>query len=83
MSAQDIITLSRRMMDGNKMDTFILDISFIGWLILDVFTLGILGIFYVNPYIMSTHAALYDRIRNEYEGRTCSENVINSSYEEI
>ncbi len=67
MDAQDIITLSRKMMDGNKFNTFVLDLSFIGWLILDALTFHILGVFYVRPYIMSTDAALYERIRDGYE----------------
>lgn len=53
---------SKRLMDGNKWDTFVLDLSFIGWEILSAFTAGILSIFFVNPYMESTHAALYDRL---------------------
>ena len=30
-------------------------------------TLGILGIFYVNPYIGSTHAAYYEAIKAEHD----------------
>lgn len=55
--------LSRYMMSGQKYDTFILDLSFIGWNLLSGFTLGILGIFYVNPYIEATNAELYAVLR--------------------
>jgi uncharacterized membrane protein len=41
----------------------VLDLSFIGWEILSAMTLGILGIFYVNPYVNMTNAALYDSLR--------------------
>jgi uncharacterized membrane protein len=51
------------MMDGQKLNAFILDLSFIGWYILSNITLGILGIFYVNPYLNSTHAALFEALR--------------------
>lgn len=54
---------SKEMMDGNKWNAFVLDLSFIGWEILNAFTLGILGIFYVNPYIHQTDAALYDCLK--------------------
>lgn len=51
--------ISRQMMDGQKMDTFILDLSYIGWGILSAFTCGILGLFYVQPYYDATNAELY------------------------
>ena len=59
MSALDAITKSRNMMRGHKWNTFVLDLSFLGWLILSGCTLGILGVFYVNPYIFETDAELY------------------------
>lgn len=63
LSAREAITLSRKMMNGNKWKLFVLDLSFIGWIILSVFTLGILGIFYVNPYIYSTYAEFYNTLK--------------------
>ena len=59
MDMQEAFERSRTMMDGNKYDAFILDISFIGWIILSEVTRGILGIFYVNPYIQLTNTELY------------------------
>lgn len=55
--------LSKHMMDGQKWEAFVLDLSFIGWNLLSSITLGILGIFYVNPYIESTNAELYAVLR--------------------
>ena len=40
-SLNQAITESRRMMDGHKMEYFILCLSFIGWFILSCITLGI------------------------------------------
>lgn len=54
---------SKRMMTGQKWNTFVLDLSFIGWYILSAFTLGILAIFYVAPYQNLTNAALYEKLR--------------------
>lgn len=59
MSALDAITKSREMMRGHKWDVFVLDLSFLGWMILSGCTAGILGIFYVNPYIFETDAEIY------------------------
>lgn len=63
ITAKEAFEKSRIMMTGNKWNTFVLDLSFIGWNILSVFTLGILSIFYVNPYISQTHAALYAALK--------------------
>ncbi len=54
---------SKRMMDGQKWNTFVLDLSFLGWDILSALTLGILGVFYVAPYQAQTNAALYEKLR--------------------
>ncbi len=53
---------SKAMMRGQKWRAFILDLSFIGWDLLSGMTLGMLGIFYVNPYKQMTSAALYEAI---------------------
>ena len=62
MSSGEIFARSKEMMQGNKWDTFVLDISFVGWVLLSGITLGILYIFWVGPYIAATDAALYHRI---------------------
>lgn len=63
MDTDEAFRESRRLMDGNKWNAFILDLSFIGWDILSLCTLTLLGIFYVNPYKDATHAALYESLR--------------------
>ena len=65
MSATDVIKFSREMMNGNKWRAFVLDLSFIGWYILSGLTLGILSVFYVNPYIYATDAELYMALKND------------------
>jgi uncharacterized membrane protein len=40
----DAITKSRKLMDGKKLQLFMLDFSYLGWYILSLFTLGILSI---------------------------------------
>ena len=59
ISGTQAITLSRQMMNGHKWNTFVLDLSFLGWHILSILTLGILEIFFVTPYIQATDAELY------------------------
>lgn len=59
MDRKEAFAISKRMMDGEKMDAFMLQFSFIGWYLLAGLTCGILGIFYVNPYVEATIAELY------------------------
>ncbi|MDD6037599.1 MAG: DUF975 family protein [bacterium] len=47
------------MMQGEKMNAFLLDLSFIGWFILSGLTKGLVGTFFVNPYKEFTDAELY------------------------
>ncbi|MDD6442121.1 MAG: DUF975 family protein [bacterium] len=59
MDQKEVFQISREMMNGQKLNAFVLDLSFLGWEILSVCTCGLLGIFYVNPYIEATHAEVY------------------------
>ncbi|MEA5085279.1 MAG: DUF975 family protein [Lachnospiraceae bacterium] len=65
--------LSKEMMTDNKMDSFILDLSFIGWWILSLFTAGILGVLYVNPYMAATNAELYAALREDVLNRNIAD----------
>ena len=63
MSVFEALTESRRLMDGHKMEFFILNLSFIGWILLTAITFGIAGI-YVNPYIFATNTNFYRYLKN-------------------
>ena len=52
--SKDALKLSMRFMNGRKGELFVLGLSFIGWCILAGLTFGILGIFYVIPYMSIT-----------------------------
>lgn len=64
MTKDEAFAISRQMMDGQKWKAFVLDLSFIGWKLLSVLTLGILSTFYVRPYKNMTDAALYEALKN-------------------
>lgn len=51
--------ISKELMDGQKWDAFVLDLSFLGWALLSACTCGILSVFYVSPYIAYTDVELY------------------------
>ncbi|MCR5458632.1 MAG: DUF975 family protein [Acetatifactor sp.] len=59
MNYREALEKSSAMMNGQKMNAFILDLSFIGWHILTAMTCGIVGIFWTNPYYFATDAELY------------------------
>ena len=62
------IELSMDMMQGHKADLFWLYLSFIGWGILCLFTLGI-GFFWLQPYMSASITAFYDDLKADYEGQ--------------
>lgn len=59
---QACIDESKKMMDGHKMDLFLLDLSFIGWLLLGSLACGV-GVLWVAPYMNASHAHFYESIR--------------------
>lgn len=62
------IERSMAMMEGHKMEYFCLILSFIGWLLLGILTLGI-GLLWVNPYIATATAHFYEYVKEDYERR--------------
>lgn len=72
LSALDCIRLSKSMMDGYKTELFILDLSFVGWFIVDyaVELLATLPLFsiWLAPYVGVTRAGFYNRLKAERAG---------------
>lgn len=64
----DAIELSMAMMDGHKWELFVLYLTFIGWGLLCIFTLGI-GYFWLEPYMISSMANFYQKVKAEYESK--------------
>ena len=56
-------TVSKQMMTGQKADLFILDLFFLGWIILGLICCGI-GILFVLPYPQSTKAEVCLMLRD-------------------
>ena len=59
MDYTEAFQISKQMMDGEKMEAFIMDLSFLGWYLLSAVTCGLLAIFYVNPYVQASFAEMY------------------------
>ena len=61
MTASEAIAASVELMKGHKLDLFFLELTFIGWSLLNVLTLGI-GSLFLNPYMNAAQAAFYKDI---------------------
>ena len=64
LSYNAAIEKSMEMMSGHKMDLFLLDLSFIGWAILCLLTLGI-GFLWLYPYMYTAKACFYEDLKKE------------------
>ncbi|HEY8424300.1 MAG TPA: DUF975 family protein [Clostridia bacterium] len=65
LRASDCISYSMIMMKGNKFKLFLLDLSFIGWYLLGILTLGI-GFIFIAPYVKLAKAAFYEDLKAKY-----------------
>lgn len=63
IKSKDAINLSRTMMNGHKFECFILELSFIGWRILSILTIGLSNIFFTNAYFIATFCEYYTDLR--------------------
>ncbi len=64
MTAREALNVSKRITDGHKMDLFVLQLSFIPWILLTTVTCGIASI-YVIPYMALTTANFYHEIKDQ------------------
>ena len=64
MTAREAIRESKEIMNGHKMDFFVLSLSFIPWILLVYVTLGIASI-YVMPYMQLTYTNFYHNIKRQ------------------
>lgn len=61
LSALEAITESKVRMKGYKWKYFLLNLSFIGWAFIAIFTLGI-GFLWLTPYISTANATFYNEL---------------------
>ncbi len=81
LSPKQALKLSSNMMYGHKLECFRLLASFIGWFLLDIFTLGLFGFFFSNPYFICTFSEYYSRLRKAaIESRVEGSELLNDRY---
>ena len=76
MTTTRAMQLSKDIMDGEKFHYFVLGLSFAGWILLCMFTLGI-GYFFLEPYRQATDAEFYAAMRSKAlaQGLTTTEEL--------
>lgn len=81
IEGNDAITKSRELMDGHKGRLFLLQLSFIGWILLSILTLGI-GMIFLIPYMNAATAAFYlDLTKDQVREVELEEEDYNFNYE--
>lgn len=65
LKPEQAFKISSAMMKGNRIKFILMELSFIGWDILEFLTFGILKYFYITPYKLITHDEFFTEIKNE------------------
>jgi uncharacterized membrane protein len=65
---EDALARSKKMMDGYKLDLFVLQLSFIGWAILCIFTAGI-GYLWLTPWMHVSTANFYLLVKADWDAK--------------
>ena len=62
LGPKECIDRSQAMMDGHKMELFLLDLSYIGWILLGILSLGI-GLLWISPWMQMAHVRFYEELK--------------------
>lgn len=65
VNARNALKLSMRIMKGHKWALFVFMLSFFGWWLLNAFTFGLLGVFFITPYYDTALAGFYLEAREQ------------------
>ena len=74
LDAMEAIHKSCEIMKGHKMRLFMIDLSFLGWTILEVLTAGLVGI-YSQPYKHHTKMVFFNNVYDNYNNNVEAEPV--------
>ena len=64
LTPREAMKISREMMSGQKWELFVLNLTFIGWILLSIITFGV-GMIFVEPYMSTARAAFYEDLKSE------------------
>lgn len=77
LSKNEAFALSKSLTDGNKLSLFKMDLSLLGWEILNLFTFNLSGIFFSNIYCESIYAEIYMHLRNKENNPLLNDELLN------
>ncbi len=83
LKRRQAFNISKEMMQGLKWQTFKLDVTLIGWDLLNIITLGFSNIFYVSAYKEFIYANLYINIRNNKKQLLTYGILLNDDYLDV
>jgi uncharacterized membrane protein len=63
LGPKECIDQSQAMMQGHKMELFILDLSYIGWILLGFVSFGI-GFLWISPWMEMAHIRFYEELKD-------------------
>jgi len=79
VKVRDAMKISMKMTEGYKGDIFVMALSFLGWFLLAIVTLGI-GFLWLSPYMSAAFANLYLKLRGlSIQSSTCTEEMFNGT----
>lgn len=64
LGAREALRMSRELMKGHKWDLFVLQLTFLGWIILAILTCGI-GLLWLTPYMSAAQGHFYQDLKDE------------------
>lgn len=80
ITKKQVFKLSKELMNGYKWELFKLDFSLIGWTIINIFTLGLFDIFFLQAYKECIYAEIYIKIRRERLNILNNKELLNDKY---
>lgn len=64
LTGKQVVEKSKQLMEGHRMDLFVLQLSFIGWALLAICSCGI-GFLWLSPYMEVTKVKFFENLINE------------------
>ena len=74
ITTDEAFSLSKQMTTGQKMDLFVLDLSFLGWYFLGFLCFGI-GALFVKPYDVATFTEVYLILKESVKKDECATDI--------
>ncbi len=82
MTWKEAMSASKRMTKGEIWNMIVLQLSFLGWILLGMMAFGI-GVIFVTPYMNATYTQLYFKLKQKLENNASFDVYENPTHDEI